>query len=107
MYYTYEWYYYVIVKMADSSVLFDDDIIFVVGFLLFSVAIGVIIYRLFAGLGWVDSFYNASMILSGAGPVAELTTDCAKILASFYTLYSGVFFLIVVAIFINKAAVLV
>lgn len=84
--------------------LLDEDIIFIISFLLFSIAIGVIIYRLFAGLGWIDSFYNASMILSGAGPVDDLTTNCAKILASFYTLYSGVFFLIVVAFFINKIA---
>ena len=93
--------------MADSNILFDEDIIFVIGFLLFSVAIGIVVYRLAAGLGWIDSFYNASMILSGAGPVDILTTPYAKILAGFYTLYSGVFFLIVVAIFVNKAAALV
>lgn len=91
--------------VSTSQALFDD-IIFIIGFLLFSVAIGIIIYRLAAGLGWVDSFYNASMILSGAGPVAPLTTPLAKILAGLYTLYSGVFFLIVIAIVLNNVAAL-
>ena len=88
----------------DTSSFLDYDIIFIISFFLFSVAIGIIIYRLAAGLTWVDSFYNASMILSGAGPVAELTTSCSKILAGFYTLYSGVFFLIVIAFLIDKVA---
>jgi len=83
------------------------DIIFIVSFLAFSVAIGVIIYRLVAGFSWVDSFYNASTILSGTNPVAELTTSSAKILTSFYALYSSAFFIIVIAIIINKIADLV
>jgi hypothetical protein len=79
-----------------------DEIWFIGSFLLFSIAIGVVIYRLSAGLGWVDSFYNASMILSGAGPIAELVTPCSKILASFYTLYSGIFFVVIIAYVLGR-----
>lgn len=87
-----------------TSAFESFDIGFIIGFLLFSIAVGVIIYRLSVGLGWIDSFYSASMILSGAGPVTTLTTSCSKVLVSFYTLYSGVFFLIVIAFVIDQIA---
>jgi hypothetical protein len=44
-------------------------------------------------LSWVDSLLNASMILGGMGPVDTLTTDGAKIFASFYALFSGLVFI--------------
>lgn len=87
--------------MSRASIL-DEDITFIIGFIIFSIAIGIAIYRLFAGLSWIDSFYNASMILSGAGPVNVLTTSCSKVLAGLYTLYSGIFFLILLAIIIGR-----
>jgi len=44
-------------------------------------------------LRWVDSFYNAAMILGGMGPVDPITSNTAKIFASFYALFSGITFL--------------
>jgi hypothetical protein len=55
--------------------------------------IGVLGYHVLAGLGWVDSLLNASMILGGMGPVDVLKTDTAKIFASFYALFSGLMFI--------------
>lgn len=54
-----------------------------------SLAVGVLGYHHFARLPWVDALLNASMILSGMGPVDVLPTDAAKIFASCYALYSG------------------
>ncbi|MEO6027516.1 MAG: hypothetical protein ABIR79_11675 [Candidatus Binatia bacterium] len=68
------------------------------GLIVVSLAIGVVGYHVTAGLGWVDSLLNASMILTGMGPVDELQTDGAKIFASFYALFSGVAFLTIVAV---------
>ncbi len=62
-------------------------------FLLFSLVVGAVGYHITANLGWVDAFLNASMILTGMGPVDKLETDTAKIFASFYAVYSGVSFL--------------
>ncbi len=59
----------------------------------FSLALGAGGYRLFANLPWVDAFLNASMILTGMGPVDRMDTDAAKLFASFYALYSGIVFL--------------
>lgn len=44
-------------------------------------------------LGWLESLYNASMILTGMGPVDRLESSGAKLFASGYSLFSGVAFL--------------
>ena len=61
--------------------------------------IGVVGYHWVAGLSWVDSLLNASMILGGMGPVAVLSGLAAKIFASFYALFSGLVFIAVMGIF--------
>lgn len=47
-------------------------------------------YAHFEGLTAVDAFLNASMILSGMGPVATLTTTGGKVFAGCYALMSGI-----------------
>ncbi len=69
--------------------------------ILFSLGIGIVGYHHFGHLNWVDSLYNASMILTGMGPVDKMETDAAKIFSSFYALFSGVAFLSTFAIFIS------
>ena len=56
-------------------------------------SIGVLGYHGIAGLSWIDSVLNASMILTGMGPVAAMTTTSSKLFASGYALFSGVVFL--------------
>lgn len=73
---------------------------FVVGLILISLGIGVFGYRFLGGLDWLDSFYMSSMILTGMGPVAEMTSDEAKWFSSFYALYSGIAFLSITAVFL-------
>ena len=67
--------------------------------ILVSLSIGMIGYHYFGELGWLDSFHMSSMILTGMGPVAEMTSDNAKLFSSFYALYSGVAFLSITAVF--------
>ena len=67
----------------------------------FSLGIGVVGYHYTNDLPWLDSFLNASMILTGMGPVDPMTTDAAKWFASFYSIFSGVVFLSTVAIFLS------
>jgi hypothetical protein len=54
---------------------------------------GVVGYHAIAGLTWIDSLLNASMILGGMGPVDPLKTNAAKVFASFYALFSGLVFI--------------
>ena len=58
-----------------------------------ALGIGVLGYHYAEGLGWLDALLNASMILSGMGPAAELKTDAGKWFASFYALFSGIAFI--------------
>lgn len=60
--------------------------------------IGIAGYHWLAGLGWVDSLLNASMILGGMGPVNTLTNTSAKVFASLYALFSGLVFIAVMGI---------
>jgi hypothetical protein len=59
----------------------------------FSLGIGTLGYHVYGPMGWLDAFYNSSMILTGMGPVTVITNDAGKWFASFYALYSGVAFL--------------
>jgi hypothetical protein len=58
-----------------------------------SLFLGMLGYHLFEGLSWIDAFVNASMLLGGMGPVAELHTNAGKLFAGCYALYSGMVFL--------------
>jgi hypothetical protein len=60
--------------------------------------VGTLGYHTAGQLGWVDSFLNASMILSGMGPVDRMSTTAAKLFASFYALFSGIVFIGVMGI---------
>ncbi|MBI3520786.1 MAG: hypothetical protein HY062_15720 [Bacteroidetes bacterium] len=67
-------------------------------FLLVSLGIGVAGYHYYFNIGWLDSLVNASMILTGMGPVDRAETDGAKVFSSVYAIYSGVAFLTSVAV---------
>ncbi len=58
-----------------------------------ALGLGVFGYHCTEGLPWLDALLNASMILSGMGPVNELHTAAGKLFASFYALFSGVAFI--------------
>jgi len=66
-----------------------------------SLVLGVLGYHYLEGLSWIDSLLNGSMILSGMGPVAVLTSPSAKLFASAYAMFSAVVFLVCVAVMIS------
>lgn len=66
--------------------------------------IGAFGYRYIAGIpNWLDSFYNAAMILGGMGPVSEIVRPWGKVFASFYAIFSGVFLIASVGYFLTPA----
>ena len=58
-----------------------------------SLGLGVLGYHFFGRLGWIDALLNASMILTGMGPVDTMQSVGAKIFASCYALFSGIVFI--------------
>jgi hypothetical protein len=65
-----------------------------------ALGIGVVGYHWSGGLGWLDSLYNAAMILGGMGPVDNRAAvpPAEKWFASAYALFSGVAFLVIVGV---------
>jgi hypothetical protein len=63
-----------------------------------SLLAGMVGYHSLVGLPWIDAFLNASMILSGMGPLASPQTFAGKFFAGIYALYSGLALILVAGI---------
>lgn len=72
--------------------------IFGLMFILIVLFIGILGYHVFENMPWVDAFVNAAMILSGMGPLLQLTTTAGKIFAGVYALFSGLAFIAIIAL---------
>jgi hypothetical protein len=74
-----------------------------------ALAIGMTGYHQLGGLGWVESFYYASMILSGEGPPLDpqsltgAALEHLHLFAGFYALFSGVTFITMVGVLFAPA----
>jgi len=73
-------------------------LLFAFNILAVALGIGIAGYHFIAGFDWIDALLNASMILTGMGPVGSLTGTAAKIFASGYALFSGCIFITVIAV---------
>ena len=83
-------------KLAPMSTFYQrvlKHIIIAFAILGFCLLIGILGYHITAEANWLDSLHNASMILSGMGPVAEVKNNWGKIFSSAYALFSGVAFI--------------
>ncbi len=72
---------------------FFSNLVVAIFVLLVCLLIGTLGYHYTAGIAWLDALHNASMILSGMGPVIEITTVSGKWFSSFYAMFSGVVFI--------------
>ena len=72
--------------------------------LFLSLMIGVFGYKYLGPMSWIDALHNASMILSGMGPVVTIETNIGKYFSSFYALFSGVVFITNIGILIAPIA---
>lgn len=79
------------------------NILVALAIMLVCLVIGVLGYHYSANIPWLDAVHNASMILSGMGPVVEITTDAGKWFSSGYALFSGVIFITNVGIILAPA----
>lgn len=80
-----------------------------VGVIATGLLIGMIGYHDLGRLGWEESFYYSSMILSGEGPppdpqpLTALGLEHLHIFAGFYALFSGVTFITMVGVLFAPA----
>ncbi|MBL9002433.1 MAG: hypothetical protein JNK25_14985 [Phycisphaerae bacterium] len=63
-----------------------------------SLAGGAVGYHTVEPMSWTQAFHAAAMILTGMGPVVNLTTETGMLFETAYALFSGVVFLLIVSI---------
>ena len=98
-------------KLASVKVYYRrlwKNALFGIAVMLICLLIGILGYKFtIPELDWYDSLLNASMILSGMGPMIAPSitlTKTAKVFASLYALFSGVAFISTIGILIAPIA---
>lgn len=69
-----------------------------------SLLIGMVGYHALEGLGWIDAFLNASMLLGGMGPVNAPASYGGKLFAGLYALYCGLIVIVVAGVLLAPVA---
>lgn len=87
-----------LIKPRDFLIRQLISLMVAMGIILGSLLLGVLGYHYLEGMAWIDALVNASMLLGGMGPVNVLHTAAGKLFASFYALYAGIIFLVVVGV---------
>lgn len=88
-------------KLVSTTVFIRRLLVFfgvAIVLILTALSIGIVGYHWIAGLSWIDSLLNASMILGGMGPVNQLNSNGAKFFASMYALFSGLVFIAIMGV---------
>ena len=58
-----------------------------------TLAVGMIGYRTFEHMSWLDAFHQSALLLSGMGPIIDIKSIGGKIFDSVYALFCGVILL--------------
>ena len=74
------------------------------GLIAISLLIGMFGYHSIEGLGWLDAFLNASMLLGGMGPVEHDRNSAGKLFEGLYALYCGLAVISVTGIILAPVA---
>jgi len=93
-------------KLAPLTTFYQrvlKNILLAVAVMVICLIIGIFGYHYTANIPWLDAVHNASMILSGMGPVVEIKTVAGKWFSSFYALFSGVVFITNIGIILAPA----
>ena len=69
-----------------------------------SLFVGMAGFHVLEGIGWMDAFLNASMLLGGMGPVNIPVTFGGKLFAGLYALYCGLAVILVAGVVLAPVA---
>ena len=58
-----------------------------------TLACGMVGYRAFEHMSWLDAFHQSALLLSGMGPVVDIHSTAGKVFDSVYALFCGVILL--------------
>lgn len=80
------------------------SVVLALAIVLLSLLIGMLGYRNYEDLNWLDAFLNAAMLLGGMGPVLMPVTAAGKMFAGIYALYCGLVVILVAGIMLTPVA---
>lgn len=80
------------------------SVVVALAIVLLSLLVGMLGYRRFEELAWLDAFLNAAMLLGGMGPVALPVSEPGKLFAGLYALYCGLVVILVAGIILTPVA---
>jgi hypothetical protein len=98
--------------MSDSRIEEEDaglrleDIVIIFTLISFVLAVGTLGFFYTTHLALLDSFYNASMILSGVGPIAKIYSTSGKYFSSFFALFGTFVFIVIITLLIQRLVIL-
>ena len=58
-----------------------------------TLAVGMVGYHELEDISWLDSFHQSALLLSGMGPVVEMTSVAGKVFDGIYALFCGIILL--------------
>lgn len=97
------WGYYIFNMKTKIVLHFLRNGLFCLALVAVALLIGMLGYREFERMSWIDSFINAAMILSGMGPESSVLTTAGKLFAGLYALFSGLIFIAIVVMMLSPA----
>ena len=59
-------------------------------FVAVTLGVGMVGFHWIENLSWLDAFHQAAMLLSGMGPVVNVTTTAGKLFDGFYAIFCGI-----------------
>lgn len=82
-----------------------ENLMLVLGLTAVSLAVGMAGYKMLGDhMTWPEAFANASMILSGMGPLSDLKSSGGKLFEGAYALYSGLVLIISASLILGPVA---
>lgn len=76
-------------------------VVFVIGLVGLSIALGMAGYRHFERLPWMDAFLETAMLLGGMGPIHAPQTEAGKLFSGLFALYAGLVFIAAAALLLG------
>jgi hypothetical protein len=63
---------------------------YALGLVVITLATGMLGYHLIEHISWLDAFHQSALLLSGMGPVIEITSVGGKLFDGIYALFCGI-----------------
>lgn len=81
-----------------------NEVIFVGIFFLFSISIGMVMFKLLSNQSWFDSYYNTALVITGRELSFIPKGNGEKFIYSIYYIYAALIFLVIIAFIIDRLA---